>query len=108
MSSRIPPQSVAEQDLKTEQIFLTARETGAQRNVEWTVKRIKKNWPWGTGKVYRAQVYRELVYGIYCVHKRACSHWRRVLFFGYYRRFYLFTFVPAEIGEWATENTRFP
>jgi hypothetical protein len=34
MYSRIPPQTVVEQDLKTEQIFLTARETGAQRNME--------------------------------------------------------------------------
>jgi len=51
--------------------------------------------------VYRAQVYRELVYGIYCVHKGARSHWRRVLFFGYYSRFYLITFVPAEIGEFS-------
>ncbi len=31
-------------------------------------KRIKKNWPWGTWKVYR-----ELVYDIYCVHKRVQS-----------------------------------
>jgi hypothetical protein len=54
--------------------------------------------------VYRAQVYRELVYGIYCVHKRARSHWRRVLFFGYYSRFYLITFVPAEIGEICQET----
>jgi hypothetical protein len=63
-------------------IFSKVR-TGAQRYVEWTVKRMKKNWPWGAWKLYR-----ELEYDIYCVHKRVHSHWRRVLFFVYYSRFY--------------------
>ncbi len=43
MYSRILPQTVAEQDLKNRTNFLTAGETEAQRNVEQTVKRTKKN-----------------------------------------------------------------
>ncbi len=51
-------------------------------------------------------MYREPVYGTYCVHLR------RVLFFGYhliryYNRFYLYTLVPAEIeiGEFLLSST---
>ena len=57
--------------------------------------------------VQSTSVQRTSVQYILCA-QRAHSHWHRVLFFGYYSRFYLFTFAPAEIGEFvhAFENMR--
>ncbi len=109
--SRILHSSLTKFDLRTghfqQHVELEHRRTWIEQQNEWWRTDHKEQRRYCRAKVYWEQVYSNPVHGLYCVYKEHVVISPKLYSLGYYNRFYLYTLVLAEIGEFFDQDLSF-
>ncbi len=88
-------------------VELEHRRTWIEQQNEWWRTDHEEQGRYRGAQVYREQVYSEPVYRTCCVYKEHVVISAKFCSLGYYNRFYLYTLVPAEIGEFFYQDSLF-